>query len=186
MLNKWKLKNKLLVYSITLVLISLIMFIFFEVYVEKLLYKEKEEQLRNVLFAVTSTVDLYQQLINKGEMTVDDAKAKLAGAYKGIRYGDNKSNYVFIINYDGFFEMHPDPSLDKTSAMQFKDAEGKDIGALFMSVKGEPSNLKYVYYNYKFQNKGYIPKVTLIRAIPEWNWIIGTGIPLKEMRESIF
>lgn len=186
MIKNWKIRNKLILYNTSLVCIALLVFLLLEGYVEKVLYKEKEEQLTNILAAVTSTAEYYQSLVAQGKMTESDAKNRLALAYRGIRYGEGKTNYFFIFNYEGIFVMHPDSSLDGTSALAVKDADGIDIGRLFLTAKDEPSKVKFVRYNYKFQNKGYIPKITIVKAYDNWQWIIGTGIPVQELKETIF
>ena len=101
-----------------------------------------------------------------------------------VRFG--KSGYIFIINYDGIYLSHARKNFIGKSAVDNNDTVDieKVISDLInISKNGEG------YYSYT-QNKKpdtNLPthKVSFVKGLNEWGWIIGTGFYEDEISESV-
>ncbi len=101
-----------------------------------------------------------------------------------IHYG--KSGYIFIINYDGVYLNHIRPEYIGKSATENNDTVDiqKVISDLItISKNGEG------FYSYT-QNKKPdtdLPthKISFVKGLNDWNWMIGTGFYEDEITETI-
>jgi two-component system, NtrC family, sensor kinase len=101
-----------------------------------------------------------------------------------IHYG--KSGYIFIINYDGVYLNHIRPEYIGRSATENNDTVDiqKVISDLVtISKNGEG------FYSYT-QNKKpdtNLPthKISFVKGLNDWNWMIGTGFYEDEITETI-
>lgn len=151
-------------------------------YLEKLYGK----QLKNIIEVSEGIIKKYFGKVSAGEM--DDSAARAAAALEigKLRY-DNGTGYVWINDTGRPFPkmiMHPtSPSLDGTvlDAEKYNCALDKkeNLFKAFVDVclaKKEG----YVDYMWPKPTKDGLtkeqPKLSYVKLIKEWNWIIGTGI----------
>ena len=101
-----------------------------------------------------------------------------------IHYG--KSGYIFIINYDGVYLNHIRPEYIGKSATENNDTVDiqKVISDLItISKNGEGF---YSYTQNKKPNTN-LPthKISFVKGLNDWNWMIGTGFYEDEISETI-
>ena len=101
-----------------------------------------------------------------------------------IHYG--KSGYIFIINYDGIYLNHIRPEYIGKSATENNDTVDiqKVISDLItISKNGEGF---YSYTQNKKPNTN-LPthKISFVKGLNDWNWMIGTGFYEDEISETI-
>jgi methyl-accepting chemotaxis protein len=79
--------------------------------------------------------------------------------------------------------MHPfKPELDGTDLTENKDPNGKRIFVAFADkVKAEGAGFVDYYWPKPGQTKP-VPKISFVKGFPEWNWIIGSGIYLDDVK----
>jgi methyl-accepting chemotaxis protein len=143
-------------------------------------------RLRNVIDIAETIVNKAIEAASKGEISVDEAKQRAISGIRNIRY-DNGTGYVWINDTGAPYPkmvMHPTvPALDGKvlDDPNFNCALGKkeNLFKAFVNVcreKGEG----YVDYLWPKPTKDGLtseqPKLSYVRLIPEWNWIVGTGI----------
>ena len=103
-----------------------------------------------------------------------------------IRYG--KNGYFWIHNIDHILLMHPfraNSIGDYEKNLQ--DAKGNFINK--MAINSALNNKKdgaYIEYFWeKPDNKKIHQKLSYVKYVPEWNWVIGTGVYLDDINELI-
>ncbi|MCG8336409.1 MAG: cache domain-containing protein [Proteobacteria bacterium] len=144
------------------------------------------KRMKNVVSVAVSFVRDAQKRVKAGEISVKRAKTQVAEQIRKMRY-DKGSGYLWI-NDTGrplpLIIMHPiAPALEGTvmDHPKYNVALGKNrnMTAAFVDVT-ETSEEGYVDYVWpkpgKDGTKVNQPKLSYVRRIPEWNWIIGTGI----------
>jgi methyl-accepting chemotaxis protein len=117
-----------------------------------------------------------------GRSTEEAQKTALA-ALSAMRYSNNQ--YFWVNDLAGQMLMHPlNSKLVGTSMMELKDPYGSYIFRDIIDVVKKNGS---GYYHYWWQLPGEAApreKVSFVIGVPEWNWVIGTGVYLDDVRES--
>ncbi len=160
-------------------------------------------RLKNVIDVCQSIIADSQAAVRRGEISMDEAKAYAVAKIKNIRYAGG-TGYIWINDTGSPFPkmiMHPTiPSLNGKilDNPKYNCALGKkkNLFVAFADVcraKGE-GFVDYVWP--KPTAEGLTteqPKLSYVRLLPGWNWIIGTGIyvddavkdSVRQLKESI-
>ncbi|HTH17193.1 MAG TPA: cache domain-containing protein, partial [Magnetospirillum sp.] len=144
----------------------------------------REQQVRSVVESAQSVIAGYQQRAAKGEMAVDDAKAAAATALSMLRYSGKE--YVWVNDLNGIMVMHPfAPQLVGKDILDLKDPDGKFFFKDMIDLahtKGSGT------VQYKWAKPGATepsPKVSYVLAIPEWNWMVGSGLYVDDVQAAM-
>ncbi|MDH3356356.1 MAG: methyl-accepting chemotaxis protein [Desulfobacteraceae bacterium] len=138
-------------------------------------YKEK---LKNI---VDITYNAIQSIDSRSDLTVDQKKQSALNIIKDMRYNNN--GYIWINDMHPKMVMHPiKPSLNGKDLSDFKDPNGKHLFNEFVKVcreKGEG------FVDYMWPKPGYdkpVQKLSYVKLFKPWNWIVGTGIYLDDIK----
>ncbi|MGE4350617.1 MAG: methyl-accepting chemotaxis protein [Bdellovibrionales bacterium] len=124
----------------------------------------------------------YQTREKSGELTREDAKARALKRLSSIRYdGDN---YYWVNDLNGIMLMHPTSTkLNGTDIRSITDPDGKKIFSDMIELaktKGQS------VYHYQWQDKGVQkPKISFVKKIPEWDWMVGTGVYADQIQRDV-
>ncbi len=160
-------------------------------------YLEKRYGVRliNIIDTATAAIAENMQAAREGFMTEEEARRRAAAAISNIRY-DNGAGYIWI-NDTGRpaprMVMHPTvPALDGQllDADKFNCALGKKENLFKAMVdvcerKGEG----FVDYVWPKPTKDGLtaeqPKLSYVRAYPQLNWVIGTGVYIDTIDSAV-
>lgn len=138
-------------------------------------YKEK---LKNI---VDITYNAIQSNYSRSDLTENQKKQSVLNIIKAMRY--NNDGYIWINDIHPKMVMHPiKPSLNGQDLSDFKDPNGKHLFNEFVKVcreKGEG------FVDYMWPKPGYdkpVPKLSYVKLFKPWNWIVGTGIYLDDIK----
>jgi methyl-accepting chemotaxis protein len=144
------------------------------------------KRLSSVIDIAKVTIDNLIASVNNGEITTEEAQARAKDAIKKIRY-DQGTGYIWINDTSRPFPkmiMHPTvPALDGQvlDDPKYNCALGRkeNLFVAFNDVT-ERNGEGFVDYLWPKPTKEGLtedqPKLSFVRLIKEWNWIIGTGI----------
>ena len=139
--------------------------------------KEKTEQLVAVGY---SLIMKYHDLAASGQMSLEEAQDKAKGEIHALRY--DETNYYFIFNTDLVMVMHPlKENLVGQSVRDYKDTQGKAHFVEMAEVAKKDGAGFVAYYWNNPKNNTDVPKLTYARLIPDWNWIVATGIYIDDV-----
>jgi signal transduction histidine kinase len=146
--------------------------------------KEMISELTNTAWSILD--EYYQESLNKS-MIEDSAKILAAKRIEQIRYGDEYKDYFWIIDKKPVMIMHPyRPELINTDLSNYKDPEGT---MLFVEATKVVAEHEQGFINYMWQWKDdssrIVPKLSFVKEFEPWDWIVGTGIYLEDVREEI-
>jgi len=112
---------------------------------------------------------------------MDDAKKEISE----LRYGSDGKDYFWINDMQPTMVMHPiKPALNGKDLSDFKDPNGKHLFNEFVKVcreKGEG------FVDYMWPKPGHdkpVPKLSYVKLFKPWNWIVGTGIYLDDIKAA--
>lgn len=136
---------------------------------------------------VCSLIEEYQQEVLENKLPLDSARSLAIERVSRIRYGDELKDYFWIIDKKPTMLMHPyRPELVGSDLNSYQDPDGK---LLFVeSVRTvEESGEGFIDYMWQWKDDStrIVPKLSYVREFEAWNWIVGTGIYLEDVRMEI-
>ncbi len=153
--------------------------------IESSTFSETKYGLKNTVDVAFSLVDYYVKLADNGEISVEEAQKKALSDIKNLRYHGN--NYYWVNDLAGVMIMHPiKPQLNGKNMLDFKDQNGTPLFKEMVNVckeKGE-GFVKYVWP--KPGSDKPVPKISYVKLIPKWSWIIGSGAYLDNLNSVVY
>lgn len=146
------------------------------VFIEKRFGKE----LNDIIDIAQSLIEVKIRQVNNSELSLNNAQKEIINDLKQIRF-DNGIGYIWITDKElplPRFIMHPlNTSLDGMPIDEKNFGNNSKIFRKFVK-KAEEKGEGYILYDWpKPDNKEeIIPKLSYVREIKEWNWVLGTGI----------
>lgn len=149
----------------------------------------KKEQVKYITETAVNTVDLIYKKYKAGIYTEREAKKLASEAVKAMKYGPEGKDYLWINDFKAKMIMHPfRPDLEGKNLADFKDKGGKRIffefGKIGASEKGE-GFVDYLW-QWKDDKTKVVPKVSHVKAFKPWEWVIGTGIYIEDVKAQIW
>ncbi len=156
------------------------------------LFIAKEVQTQNLVDTAYSSIQRFVELEKNGAMTTEEAKAAAMDAVRYLRYDDG--NYYWINDLTPKMIMHPNfTSTDKPEWYQvnglkdYSDPNGKRIFVEFARVAQEQGEgrVDYQWPKPGKEDEKPAPKISYVMLIPEWGWVVGTGIYVEDVEIEI-
>lgn len=182
MFKNIKLRNKIVFLALFIILVfsSLIVF-----YIIPKVNKEIEARtimkLEELVDLPYSEIQRQYDLSQKGEKTVEQAKKDALAVIENFRY--SKVEYFWVNDYNGMMLMHAaKPELDNTNVLDIKDPDGKYIFREFIQIVKDSGSGEVKYQWPKPGSDTPQPKVSFVRGFENWNWIVGTGVYVDDLK----
>lgn len=172
---------------LTVVLFIISMYVFIIPSFENNIMNKKREMLRELVNTTWSLVEEYNQDYKNGLISLEEAQSLSIRRIEKIRYGDENKDYFWIIDKFPHMIMHPyRKELNGTELTNYKDQAGK---LLFVEAVNTVDSLGEGFIDYMWQWKDdstrIVPKLSYVRNYAHWDWIIGTGIYIEDVKEEI-
>ncbi len=146
---------------------------------------EDEELHRKI--AYIDYFEPFDWIIGTGEYINDvrmDIQQEVISRVDNIEYGED--GYIFIIGFDGTFILHPEPTYVGTRQLDLTDPEGIPVVKELIRVARENREGGYFLYQWPKYSEGVEePKLSFVKAVPQWEWVVGTGVYLDDIRMVI-
>ena len=148
---------------------------------------EKKDKIRELTHVVINMIDYYDKQVQDSILALDAAQKIVIENIKQIRYGAENKDYFWVNDFRPYMIMHPYlPELDSTDLSGFQDPDGT---YLFNEMVELAIRNGDGYITYKWQLKDdttkIIPKLSYVKAYKPWNWILGTGVYIDDVRNEI-
>ena len=104
-----------------------------------------------------------------------------------MRYGDELKDYFWIIDMHPNMIMHPyRPELVGLDMNNYEDPDGKLLFVESVNTVSEDGEgfIDYMW-QWKDDSTRIVPKLSYVKAFEAWDWIVGTGIYLEDVRIEI-
>lgn len=152
--------------------------------------KQKKEMLKELTSTATSVVEFYIRQEQNGIMSRDDAQRQAATEVAELRYGIDRKDYFWITDMHPRMVMHPyRPELVGTDLTNHADRMDKSGKKLFVEFVGlvKQDNEGYLEYQWQWMDDPTRsePKISYVRGVPEWEWVIGTGVYIHDVEAEI-
>ena len=148
------------------------------------IYDEKRLKTRHLVETAAGIINYYVGLSQSGDMPLYQAQQRAKDVLESLRY--EQDDYFFILDYDAKTQMHPfSKELVGKDTSSITDAAGRAVFADMAKV-GQSQGQGFVDYMWrKPGHQSPSPKISYVKAIPKWRWIVGTGIYVDDVAEQI-
>ncbi|NMB81791.1 MAG: hypothetical protein GYA14_08230, partial [Ignavibacteria bacterium] len=151
---------------------------------EKIIMDRKREMIRELTNSATGIIDNWYKLYKEGNISEEEAKNSSVMFIQNLRYGEELKDYFWITNSVPEMIVHPyRPDLNRKNLKDFKDSHGKKL-FVEMAKKVEQQGEGYVDYMWQWKDDStrIVPKLSYVKAFAPWNWVIGTGIYIEDVK----
>jgi len=140
-----------------------------------MIMEERKLGLEQAVETAHGIVTQIQDQVASGKLSEEEGKQRAIAAIKGLRYSGQE--YFFLQDLQSRMVMHPtSPKLDGTDVSGLKDPTGKFFTQEMNKVIKD-SGAGFVFYMWPKPGQ-QVPsqKVTYVKALRDWGWIIGSGV----------
>ncbi len=162
------------------VLTAIVIFAIIKPKVYSSVLSERKNNVKNLVNSTSEIVKFYYSLAMENKISVDEAQKTALQAISKIRYDGN--NYFFVMDLQGRLIMHPiKPQLVGKDMIGFKDKKGN---YLFRDMVNVAKTKGAGFVSYYWPKPGFeepVPKISFVKLIKGWNWIVCTGVYSDEV-----
>ncbi len=181
----WSISVKIVAISAFTLLVLLLGVIFYALpFMQQKLMAEKRTATRGIIEVAYSIVADYDSLVQKGELTIQEAQQRAIANIKSIRYKDK--DYVWINDMHPTMIMHPmKPEMNGQDISDFKDPNGKK---LFVEMVNACNEKGEGFVDYQWPKPGAVkpvPKISFVKLYKPWGWVMGSGIYVDDVAAEI-
>ncbi len=154
---------------------------------ESIAVEQKKKGIEQLVTLTVQIMEHFNALHRSGDSTLKEAQAQAAQTIRELQYGPDMKDYFWIINSEPVMIAHPyRPELEGTYVGDYRDDNDH---ALFIEMVdlAEEQGEGYARYLWQLRDKEKIiaEKLSFVKLYEPWDWIVGTGIYLRELEEEI-
>jgi len=154
---------------------------------EKVMMDRKRNLIHEMTASVYSLLEYYHTLEQNGDLEKPEAQKQAGAAVTTIRYGHDLKDYFWITDKVPVMITHPyRPDLNGQDLSCFYDSKGKAIFVEFVKAVADDGE-SYVEYMWQWNDDStrIVPKLSYVRLFEPWEWVVGTGIYVEDVRTEI-
>lgn len=179
-MKNMKLGYKILTLNIIVILAFVLAIGFVYTRVKDQFFMQKQMEVQHAVESTWGLIDHYVKEAQKGELSREEAQDLALKAISHTRYdGDN---YFWINDMSPKMVMHPiKPELNGQDLSRNLDPSGKP---LFMEMVQVVQSSQAGFVEYEWSKAGLnkpVPKISFVKGIPEWGWVLGSGLYLDDI-----
>jgi len=154
---------------------------------ENIILDRKREMIQELTNSAVSMINKWYQLKEEGLITEEEAKSSAKKIIRSLRYGEESKDYFWITDSYPNMIAHPyRPELEGNSLKLFEDSHGKKL-FVKMAEQAKQNGEGYVDYMWQWKDDSttIVPKLSYVKMFSPWNWIVGTGIYIEDVKVEI-
>lgn len=184
---RFGIKQKMITFIVILVILTVLTLGFYYLNnLDNTLYQEKENQVKQMVNSALGIIEYYHQMQTSGELSQKEAQNQAAAAVEKMTFGPNDQDYFWINDKKPKMIMHPySKDLEGENIGSVQDPDGKYIFKDMVEVV-ENNDEGFVEYQWQYydQKNRVEPKLSYVKEFKPWDWIIGTGVYIDNIRTS--
>lgn len=179
-----KLSTRILILGLAIILCFAGVFTWFLIKVRKDMYKAESTKTKHLVEAAWGVVDFYAKQAKAGGLLLADAQAKAKDTVRNLRY--DQDDYFWINDLTSRMLMHPiKAEMNGKDFSNEKDPNGKAfiVVAVELCRKDGAGFVDYYWPKPGFAKP--VPKISYVKLVPDWGWVIGSGIYLDDVQAEV-
>jgi len=172
---------------LTILLFILTMFLIIIPHFQENIMNGKREMIKELTNSACSILAKYENDEKEGLLTRAEAQKIAISRIQYLRYGDENKDYFWITDLVPIMIMHPHRNdLNGKDLTNFTDPHGKRFFVEFAQTvkKSEQGYVDYMW-QWKDDSLQIVPKLSFVKLFKPWNWVIGTGIYIEDVKKEI-
>jgi len=148
----------------------------------ELTFAAKGAEAQHLAESARTVIEPYVEAARTGAMTKAEAQAKALATLKAIHY--DVKNYIFAYRGDGMTLLTAAAKQIGTNRLNAKDAHNFGYVKAFIETAHHGGG----FVHYFFPKAGSTtpePKVSYVLGLPDWDWVIGTGIYVDDVISNL-
>ena len=147
----------------------------------------KREMIKELTNSAWSILAKYENDEREGILTRKEAQKTAISRIQYLRYGGENKDYFWITDMTPRMVMHPFRNdLNGKDLKNFKDPHGKRMFVEFVkTVKSSEHGYVDYMWQWKDDSLHIVPKLSYVKLFKPWNWVIGTGIYIEDVKKEI-
>jgi len=142
-----------------------------------------KRQLKNITLVQESLLLNKYNQFREGGLSEAQARRDALEEMRHLRYGNN--DYVWVADYNAVLISHPDPELHGTDFSEVKDIYGNLIVPPMVEVARKNHEGYTSYWWRRLGEAAPIEKLTYSRHFPQWEWVIGSGVYIDDVKAEV-
>ncbi len=154
---------------------------------DEALMQKKKDTVRAIVVSASSILAHHAEQAKSGVLSLPEAQSQALAEMRALRYGDDGQEYVWLTDRQPKMLMHPYfPEMEGTELAGYSDARGKPLFAEVVALINRDGEGFIDYVWAKGANKSEVmPKLSYVKLIEPWGWIVGSGIYLDDVRRDL-
>jgi methyl-accepting chemotaxis protein len=141
---------------------------------EQNLVDQRVTQTRFLVETAATIVEHHRESVHQGKVTAAAAKAAAIAELRELRYGED--DYFWINDMAPVMVMHPmKPELEGKNIGNMKHPKGHKLFASMVAVVRDHGAGVVRYEWSKPGESKPVPKISYVKGVPEWNWVVGSA-----------
>lgn len=142
----------------------------------------RKAELRDILSIGEKIIRNKMAEVNQNKITLQEAQKEIQEDFRKLTYGNN--DYIWISDYSSRLLSHPDPKLHGADYSQVRDVRGNLIVPVVVDSARKNGQGFYSYWWRKLGETEPSEKLTYFKHLPEWKWVIATGVYIDEIEKQ--
>jgi len=180
----WKILSKILSISIATVVLLILGVLFYVLpYMEKNLMNEKITATKGVVDVAYAVLESNFNDVKQGKRTQAQAQADALKEISELRYHGNE--YFWVNDMDTKVLAHIKPEMIGKLQNETKDPNGKRLYVEFVNVCRDKGEGVVDYLWAKPGSNVPVPKVSYVKLMKDWGWVVGSGIYVDDVKAQV-
>jgi len=180
----WKILTKILSISIATVTLMVLGVLFYILpYLENHLMDEKMNATKGVVDVAYSLLESNLAEVTAGRKSADQAEADARREISELHY--HGSEYFWISDLETRILVHPKAELVGKTQTETKDPNGKRLFVECVNVAKDRGEGVVEYMWAKPGSNVPVPKITYVKLMKEWGWVVGSGIYVDDVKTEM-
>ncbi|MBK6935759.1 MAG: cache domain-containing protein [Chitinophagaceae bacterium] len=147
----------------------------------------KREMIKELTNTAISILSKYENDEKEGLLNREQAQKTAISRIEYLRYGEENKDYFWITDTTPVMIIHPHrKDLNGKDLSNFSDPHGKKLFVEFVkTVKSSDHGYVDYMWQWKDDSSHIVPKLSYVRIFKPWNWVIGTGVYIEDIKKEI-
>ena len=158
-----------------------------EAFYEWYWYNPKNPDIQRKKIGLVKNLEQFNWFIGTGEYVEEfekEVQERVLRNIKEVKFGNN--GYFFIINYDSIYLSHIKKSYIGQNAIKNNDTvEVKKVIEDMINIAKNGEGFYSYIQNKKPDNNESIRKISFVKGLDNWSWMIGTGFYEDDIQKAI-